>query len=259
MSLGLLHLFPVPLCYDLGIRDDGIIIKIHRTAVKYLLAQISKNSPIIVDLRERLGLPEFIFPNSRLWGFGNTISTDGENGDWITWKCELPTARNFGTKAFAISATLNVIFNLLRNCEITGDTNQTQLLAINSWMTLNAPHGGFFSVILSSSLCEWISQRGYYYKEEIDAAMVAAYKRMTYKKDRLACKNSIGVQFDGRHTMFFTEGNACSLNPEGGALNESGDKLMPHNVDLILQQLVLFAGVAKLNQLAREDINTGRT
>lgn len=172
-----------------------------------------------------------------------------------------------------VSATLNVLFQALwlfegKAMNYGNKENKLQLLTINGMMTESGLHGSAFNVKLSRQFCRWlinmISEETVGRNidisksptlDKIRNAMMdmhfqmwqKPYSRYDFHSYRVTCRPLKSIHLS-------CPGNACGLDPEWShSKDHIGYALHPHNVDNRFQQLTLLAGVACLQDLARQD------
>jgi hypothetical protein len=115
-------------------------------------------------------------------------------------------------------------------------------------------HG--FYVHLAPAMRKWLVVKGAHYTSKIEEAMRDAYYHI-WPSDKTARK-----LFDREFRVVISDSgllrlsipsHGSGLDPESkeGDKKTSGYRLVPHNIEVIQQQLALLAGVAKLHDLAR--------
>lgn len=252
----------IPMWYDLGVDGTDLLVYVHQKAADSVKRSLTKSSPIVPALQKELNLPDFILPTEGKWGFGEILSIQqGITPDWITWKCPLPIIlgpesgpRGNWQGAFAVSATLQVLFTALAIADEETDSSLQQLLVVDGWLTRSGMNGGSLIVIVCPPLCSWLSQQeDNSTSPEICAAMKRTDEHMRGQKWSFGDSDFRAWFRQPKWINLDCPGEACGLDPVDyyNLSLERGYDLAPHNVDSPLQQLTLLSGLAALCQLAR--------
>lgn len=258
---------PIPSFWELGVRGTDILISVHEKAMSLLEEGIGNS---FVDMKsEELKIPEFIRPNEDGWGFGRVLfPIESEKTGWISWRCSLPAIltpdlyeeRNW-TEAFAVSATLEVLCSELSFMELKIETGslypQLLLVQAKTFERERFPTSVSISAVISPSLIQWfLKKKDGFNLIEVVEAMKEAHKHLFPRlhNDNLDFRARI---HHPKGINLTCPGDACGLDPEDniGESLDRGYRLVPHNVTGPIQQLTFFAGLAALDQLAREDIS----
>lgn len=249
----------VPAWYEVGLAEGckAIIVRLHRQTAAYVKRRLTRSSPFVLGLTKELKIPEFLPPTEEAWGFGMVlVPALEERDDWMAWQCPLPVwTKEHWTSAYAVSATLNVLFTCAYSLEEPTVSPMPQLLQL-SFCTFRDMHGGSLNVEVAAALSAWIAtQPDNSRNEKIEEAMKRAYQQTYRSRMSELDTHRFRAWFRQPHWVNLTvPGNACGLDPKDyDACPGHGYTLLPHNVDSPFQQLTLLAGIAAMHDLARKD------
>lgn len=262
----------------------AIVLSIHRD-MAHLLTPLTPDAPIIRTMKEEFGFATF----HRDFGFDGALMPAGDD-EWIRFTASLPVIFRLlnlpcracggsgrdkflsdraclsceGTAkehvfdwlpAYALSASLNVLFCLLEYPEIQTMSDLPQLMTIQ----LATGHGmgaSALSGLFGIPLVQWLVDKGFPYAiSEMVLAMRRAYQwmlgRNTLPRGDLGAFRA-SVDHAGGWLNVSCQGDACGLNPDHGGfsgIKGRGYRFLPHNVDNPVQQLTLLAGLAALHDI----------
>lgn len=258
----------VPAWFDIFTlkNDTHLGIAIHEKAHQFVLEMIKPDAPIVCGLGTKFNLPDFIPPQPEGWGFGKLLKqiTLSAMPNRMVYVVKLPRIfklsrtdkepRPDWKSAYAISATLNILFMVLNLFEEKVDSEKKQLVMPNL-VTDTGLHGGSLEVELSKNFTDWIAK-------QIDNdtckylvhTLMNSYKHMYAKHAHHSVLSECSAYFDKPDRVIINcPGDACGLYPEHSRIDGWGYSLECHNVDGPGQQLTLLMGVAKMHMLARQD------
>jgi hypothetical protein len=252
----------VPAIYELGVLSGGSQLKVsaHKKALEYLAHNIPwAENKMIEPLKEEYGLPTFIPPTEKAWGFGEILNEVADTRtNWRSWSFYLPRVyRRTLTKidwseANATAATLSLFFDSLSLVEDRTDDPKPQLLHVDL-STFDNHHGAPISAYIGREMVSWVISNGSIsHIPEIEGWMRNAYEHMWVEKaspiDYQAGIDQIWLDLE-------CPGNACGLETDrsDNFITERGYTLDPHNVDNTHQQLTLLVGLAGFYQEARRE------
>jgi len=257
----------IPVWYDLDITEgnDALLIHMHQFAFNFIQKHLLSSARTIeyMENDKELELPSFISSTEKVWGFGKILRwVESKETNWHTLKCPLPAIFKPGGKicwkqAFHVSATLNALFVCLLHPDLhqSGSEN-LQLLIVDGFHTAVGIYGGALTIALSKPMIRWVSKQPHEsYNQEITDSMQAVYENMWQKEDLSGLRNECYAHFSQpKWVNLNCPGNSCGLDPQD---YYDGDdpkwyRLIPHNTDSPMQQLILLSGFAKMNQLARK-------
>ncbi|MDE1970190.1 MAG: hypothetical protein KGI50_01265 [Patescibacteria group bacterium] len=260
--------------YELDIVGTDLIIRIHDMVIPHVKDILLACTGQLLHTETELSLPAFLpFGTDAQWGFGGCVECKPgkpEKKRWVTFYAPLPVVSKTGaledtdwSGAYALSATLNILFYALNACAgiVRAGTPQHCCVSLS---TRKAMYGCSLSCALSSGVGIWVSREpddaAPYQKNrkqvrpEVNDAMARVYQHMMGppKYPELPCRAK--AYFVGPKWIHLDcPGDACGLDPETYAspkLNV-GYRLVPHNVDTPMQQLTLLAGIAAVMALVR--------
>lgn len=252
----------IPAWYELSMSGNSLIIRVHEIAAKYVEKKLLSSLPVIQHLNSEPKIPDFIEPKNDIWGFGEVIIRKKDTDDnWIIWECPLPIIHDsknnyYWERAYATSATLQMLFMTFTLVEKETNCPLFQLLMISNLSTTMTLHGGSLEVMLSRSLCYWLNKQGEIEHPEISRVMIRIYEYLWQEKlDSHQKQMFVAKIRQPKWINFNCPGKSCGLDPKDYYPKslDKGYELLPHNVDTTLQQFTLLSGIATLHQLARED------
>ena len=264
--------------YDLGVNNTQLIISIRGDTWTDIIDQISNDGwiPTMEELTgEKWIPPSKFFPTQ--FGFGeNNQFTVGRVRGWVICTVGFPP---FETTSKPFACALKIIFDHLWQFgynnepdvshEASASLIHPQLLTIEDivFQSRDIRSGYGLGAEILSPLARWIAAydkhgQTRYIHPEISQTMQDVALHMyksewltKYPSDLRACHCEFS---DYSGVYFHCEGDRCDLC-HGGAHNSKPDPwpytIGPHNCDSFRQQFVLFAGVAKLCEVARRDIH----
>lgn len=155
-------------------------------------------------------------------------------------------------EAYAISASLTVLFMIIEFQEVETNCKLPQLLTVHT-ITDRGSHGGSLGGMYSVAFCDWLSTFEPHTKiVEMAEAMKLAYGRMLGRKYFNISRFDGTVADENGWLNVSCPGNACGLHPSSGLVSRGeGYEFSSHNVDSPAQQLTLLAGLAALHDKAR--------
>lgn len=164
--------------------------------------------------------------------------------------------------AFAISASLNLIFRRLYQPEVQPVGEKLQLLTV-TLVTDYGQYGGALSGAYSIPLVKWLSSKFDEDIPEMVDAMRTSYERFFGKDKLLVHTSRFGafVNGEGGGLNVDCPGDACGLNPSSRGLRGDGRgyEFSCHNVDSPAQQLTLLAGLAALHDAVERELVSVQT
>jgi len=269
--------------YDLGINATQLIISIRKDAWEDIVGKIAKYGwiPKMEELtQEKWNPPSESLPTTFGFGENNQFTAEQASGE-VVCTADFPSAE---TSAQPFACTLKNIFNQLWLFGYDSEPNvsheesaslvRPQLLTIEDIVFYPRKIRGDFglSTVILSPLARWIAAydkhgQTRYIHPEITETMqniaVHIYGPGWFaEKFRQHALQECCCEFSDYSGVYFhCEGDRCDLG-HGGAHNSCSDPwpytIGPHNCDCFRQQFVLFAGVAKLCEVARQGINETR-
>jgi hypothetical protein len=247
-------------CYDLGYDEGTISIRMPATVGKQLRHKLIVAMPSIEYQEEAfaaqsIAVGDFGFDGDRL-GFGEVLQVS-EEGDEAVWSVELPMAKDGDqTPLIRVSASLEQVLKVLMAVEPQDGASQ-QLLVAEVHVVPTMHLGGYpIGGRISAGMSGWMKERlgKGHTLPVLEAIMQEAWESMW--------PAFVGSNF---RALLNREGClvlGCPGNDTGLGLDLSGAppdagagyRLTSHNVDGPLAQLTLLAGIARLNQMARQDL-----
>lgn len=271
--------------YDFGISDTKLLIHVDNHIRNFLTKELmpETDTEYATKVCEKLEVEQYYSIEHKRWGFGSCFRwISNAKPGWSTIEVSLVPndfKKKHYQKLFNISATLWELFKTLDlhyGSELLCESKEhleDQLLFIKNFSTGIGAHSCRFSADVSLKLCKWInniSSKVSSYpigrisvKKSVNDSMdkvqviidtMALIDSKLTKTKKREC-NSIKVKFSEKFLFLFCGGNACGICPEDYYDNslEVGYELIPCNIDSLIQQFILLAGLAKICQLARED------
>lgn len=256
----------VPAWYTLGVSKSGaLIIRVHPSC-EAALHRLATKPPRVQEQATGLGLSPFIPPTKTRWGFGPVLTRHDDDEGWLRWQCPLQQilsgeevgGEDHWDRGYAVSATLETLFHVLRFEFPATNTAIPQLLTIDGMAVERRMYGGALNATVSRRLGLWINQRitqGVRKEEAVITAMRRAYTRMWPRRIGRAEGTDFRCSYREPNLVFLDcPGNATGLGPDDvdSVSAESGYPLVPHNTDSPIHQLTLLWGLAALYQLAAQ-------
>jgi hypothetical protein len=261
----------VPMVYDLSIDSCGnpVVHIEHSAWTRLCNDHFPQMSHWKEGLQATFNLPLFVDPvksGRGSWGFGQVLKPFRDS-KFVTFRVELPRAQAKKEPNWqalrAVSASLMVLQIALEMVELPTVSGKVQLLTLKNWyLSEHLSSGAAFSVVVSSPFVRWIGERGFGHQgrfgiRRAETAMRRAYARMFGSPLERFYDGWFRVSLrEPKWIHFSCPGNCACLGRDGSDWDygeEASYELKPHNVDTPLQQLALFAAVAKINQMARAD------
>lgn len=249
--------------YEIGYEPEGLVIRVHESALPDVLKHYAPTMPMVKLYRELWPhLPEFIPPTEETWGFGSALTNHGQNGEWLTWFMAWPTPKPNEEKSLpqlCAGLTLQTLLNTFLSgtgspWEETSRGTAPQLIDVHSMSIGHNGEGSGFAATLSPIVRAWaMTQQDGSHHPGITQAIRDVHNLMlnrtsdTEEKIRFARVNAPG-------RIFLNLGSgAANLGSEmtESTQVEKGYDLGPHNLSLFY----LFpglAGLAKLHDVVRE-------
>ena len=225
-----------------------------------------------IDLRQNaLGLPEaFIYPsdNHEYFGFGPVLTqTEHTKPDWITYACTFPVAKSERKTTadwdnfYATTATLKVVFDYLHQQPSNIGSSIPQLMTadISNDRERHGNYGNPLRVSIQPALVHWLDEH-MDRAEEISNNMSQAMQTLYTHMEPTLSDSVIPWDFQVRITRptqltLDCPGNGAGLDPGTRRIKDgNGFTLYTHNGDTPIQQLTLLTGIAKLNEMAKDDL-----
>ena len=281
----------IPRWYGLSwdAQSAAIVLSVHHDMVPLVEKCLTPDAPIVREMKEQFGFTSF----DKDFGFDGTLMpmADGD-GAWIKFSATLPvvfqlldvpcSACNgsgedsffldqkcgwcYGTRkdhlfdwlpAYALSASMNVLFYLLEYPEIQTTSDLFQLMTIR----LATDHGmgmSALSGLYGIPVVRWLgSRQAPYAVPEMVLAMRQAYQRMLGRTELRHGDFRASVDSEGGWLNMSCPGDACGLNPDHGNFSVGkgrGYRFLPHNIDNPVQQLTLLTGLAALYNLVDQKL-----
>lgn len=253
-------------------RPPKICVRIFKTCAPLASALYARLRTVEEDYLVRWKFKRFEPDLAKGFGFDGAFETGIEDGEYFVAKAplirerDLTTAVSFGA-LFGVLEFLPEFSEQYLKITAPGDPKRQQFMLLRSAVSLEgnwmrAPLGG----TLAPVFVRWIERvhESPPDLEQVEEAMLHAWNALSQyqiKKRKgphsfmgLGC--SLGEK--GRLDLS-TLGNACTLSTEDWWQLEDGEglDLACHNLDTPIQQLSLLAGMAKLHDLADQDISKG--
>ncbi len=255
---------------------------------------IPVTAPIVEGLMKEFSFKTFCGDFSLDWGFDESFKRVGEKDSFVEFEISLPVYKNKtdkdcekcdgtgesgiegircsgcnGTgkkiiydakKHHALPASFTLFSTFTRFVETKTSALFPQLLTVQT-ITQKGLHGGSLSAELSIPVVKWLA-----YKfegensvlPEVVQAMKSAYSKMNgvLSDFEECCSFYAYVHTEYGWLNLICIGNACDMNPGSRYMEDSncGYELSCHNTDSPIQQLTFLAGLAKLYDLVRKDM-----
>jgi hypothetical protein len=195
---------------------------------------------------------------------GPCADCEGTGKDEDSWeeKClhcdgEGVSMRYDYTEAYAVSASLTVLFRQLAFPEFETGCSLSQLMTVTT-VTAREPHGGSMGGQYSGRATAWMVKRGPGEIPEMAAAMRSAWEKMEGVVKSYYQHSFRAWLGDGAGWLCVgCPGDACGLHPEHTVSYDvargCGYEFSCHNTDNPQQQLTLLASLAALHDLVRRE------
>lgn len=240
-------------------KSPSITVSVHQDVAK-TIKPVSETAPVVEALIKTFEFRQFEGSLEENFGFEEAVLRS-EEGKFVNFTAKLPVVSKLlnyeWDPAFAVSASLNLLFRLIAYPDVETNSQLPQLLIVEL-VTYRGPNGGSLGGMYSKPLVKWLSAKGrHYHIPEMESAMRAMYEAMVPNEDLIALRSfraSIGDE--GGWLNVDCPGNACGLNPESGYRDTGGNGygFECHNVDTPVQQLTLLAGLAALHSTVDKEL-----
>lgn len=280
----------IPCWYELSWRGkQGIVLRIHSDFAGR--EQIPDNAPIIGHYAKEFGFSKFGYKFGENFGFEESLRFLGEVNGFLEYAVPTPLVRkNTGencsscngsgksevfegeeclycsgegkdvvydyAEAFAVSATLTVLFGFMMFPEVETSCSLPQLICVHT-VTIKRSHGGSIGGEYSREAVEWMRRCGPGEIPEMVSAMRVVWEKMDGRMMEFY-EHSFRANLSNGVGWLCTDlpGDACGLHPSHNASYEiergRGCEFSSHNVDNPMQQLVILASLAALHDLVRK-------
>ncbi len=248
--------------YDLSYVDGEIRLHMPMTVANTVCEIIFANKKYYAELAKYIracgfNLGDFIPPGGAYWGFGGVIR-ECEIGNEFVWSACLPCLGQASDRpdlvpGIALSATFELALQAVNTAYVYHNDGRKQLLSVILQASPDKVVNGYqiyapFSAKLVNLLPELGTELG-----ELERSLHDAWQRMWGAPQNprafRACLHPTG------RLHVKCPGGAAGLRPmreTSGCRADEGYDLDGRHVDSPLQQLTLLAGLARLNDLARE-------
>lgn len=275
MFRGFIHIAEkdFPRMYSFSWRENGtdcsIVFQISRDAISIVSEELKGDSYMVECEKKEFGFKKFgsdIY--AKRYGFDDCAIVNQLEDESIELIFELVTVNNDKSMQhlFACAATIHVLTNSLMSVpEKEIKDSLPQFITISTACYKNKPfgHGGNIHGELNKDVKRYLiyhyEKKGETLKSVFSALFKAATKINGKKLDRLSKSlYSAEVRTENGFLSIDCPGNSCGLNTEetdeaysllkqGKKEEDFGMDLICHNVDTILQQIVLIAALAALS------------
>ncbi len=258
----------LPAWYELGwdAAACALVLHVHEDFVKEKIQEIGdlKKAPIVEDLMSRFAFSGCNFDWETGFGFNNaSIRREDVNG-FRTFSFALPVIKASNRVASipsllpaeAISASLMVFSLLSRYYESRTSASRSQLLVFQSIASTQTCYGHAMDGEYSRKLVAWIRNLPDESLEDITGVMRQAYDRMLPVYKKIFQWEYRVFHDDSGRLILDCPGNACGIGPDEMSYEdheEEGYGWNCHNLDTVIQQLTLLAGLAALHDRARKE------
>jgi len=290
MNLKIVSADAIPCWYELSwSKRLGIILRVHLDFVNKI-KRIPRNSPIVRKHSGDFKFSKFSGDFGKDFGFNDSLKFLGEKNNFQEYIVPTPlvkkdtgkkcsscnglgtnefdgdkclfckgTGRSLVydyTEAFAVSATLTILFLLMRFPEIETSCSLLQLMTVQT-ISIAGPNGGSISGECNREVVDWIIKHGSNKAPAIVSAMRSVWKKMEGGISSFY-NHCFQVNLSGDTGLFHIccPGDACEIGPNcdsGFNVGEGeGYEFSPHNIDNPIQQLTLLASLAVLHDLVRK-------
>jgi hypothetical protein len=216
-------------------------------------------------LGERDGFQEYLVPTPLVRNLGGDCPQcegTGKHEVFEDEKClsslgEGKTAVFNYREAYPISASLTVLFDFMRFPEMETSCKLPQLMRFQT-VTAAEIQGGNLDGEFSREAVRWMKLVGTGEIDEMVKAMVAVWKKMEGGM-KFYDLHSFRAYLSNDQAWLCTDmpGDSCGIHPESSAglctSRGEGYEFFSHNSDTPMQQFVVLASLAALNDLIRQD------
>ena len=283
----MIHYERVPCWYELSWRQrKGIVLRIHKDFANSV-KPVSTDAPIINHFKMEFGFTEFSGQFGKDFGFQNSLKFLGMSKGFLEYLIPTPLVRKLTSRtcryckgtgrdnnidgkclscsgerketvydyaeAFAISASLSTLLDMMRFPDIETTSDLPQLICLQT-VAIRDAHGGSLSGEFSRDTASWLRQRGLGEIPEMVSAMRAVWKKMDGRiQDFYKYSFRASISSNNGWLCVDCPGDACGLHPSSGYMEKDrGFEFSCHNTDTSMQQLVLIASLASLHDLVRK-------
>ncbi len=266
----------LPAWYDIAINKTIIQLIIRSDAFQFFVENYTKYRLLshMEEMSETLFISPNLEPNGE-FGFGPICKyRPSEKEGWVLCEVQLPSydesvSGRAQSCLFGLFSSLLFAFASQKkywDCKKTDQIVQNpQLIQYDIMWDGQGMNDYGLSVNVSPALARWIAKQPEGRNAEMGNTILEVTKHMSryiseqakkgeYFSAQSYCRTEFGAYFGVSLT---TDGDACDLG-SGGAQRSNPDPesyvLGPHNVDCFRQQFSLFAGVAKMCEIARAEI-----
>lgn len=282
----------IPCWYELSWREEkDIILRVHSDFAN-ATKQVPANAPIVTHFKNNFGFAEFSGEFGKNFGFEDSLLFLGEKERFQEYFVPTPLVRKdtgkkcryckgsgvsdlfedvcsycngegkeiryYYAEAYAVSASLSLLFELMRFPEITTTCPFPQLMTVQT-VTIRGPHGGTVGGEYSREALDWMKIKGEGNIPEMISAMRTVWEKMDGRMMSFY-EHSFRAYLDNNQGWLCTDlpGDACGIHPDHGAEYETrsgrGFEFSSHNVDTPQQQLTIIASLAALHDLMRRGV-----
>ena len=273
--------------------NNSFVLSIHEDYIKENASGIclSARASMIEGIAKSFNLNEFVYKPDTEIGYSGVLKLKSKSDQFFNYEVSIPSLyKEIGecrycesrmlndpdsdclfcdntrveskidqTILYPINASLVVIFSYLHHYdEYAHSCDDLQLISFDLGMIQESFYGFPISGFFHKDLVAWVSkspcESGF---AEVNDAMHGVYSHMTNLREK----------FYGYHSTFREDGSihlscpgdACGIDPEHNKLSHLkgelvGYRFVPHNTDNAIQQLTILAGLAKLEDMARENL-----
>jgi hypothetical protein len=257
-----------PLRYELlwDSKASAFVLRIHKIVLTYLEARLKKSAEgsYVKEMEKDYKLRAFVVNPEESLGYGGIIKRSGETDELVEFLLPLPETSRF-EDLVPFSASLSVLTSHLRDCGIETDSGNCQLMNFWTNTCLGLCSGCSVRGEVSKFMGDWL--RAKYEKRDMSVllpsvrkSMQAAYCHVIGEKTRDDTLDDDTLDFEVRIGIsgFYIDylRGTCGLNPteDYELRKEKGYGFGCHNVDSLIQQLMLLVGLAALWTKAKEEI-----
>lgn len=259
----------VPARYFLGFRRAQPVsfwLAVEPGAVEYLQTCLASGHPQLPYMSQSLKMADFVSSLTDGWGFGSVAHPYASMQDWPTWSFQIPvnsrSKEEYWQSLRELSATLWVAFMFLNSADQDGDQHRWQTLAVNMSLGEGLFHQAPICTFLSPRSVMAISSG----LEDRELDLIEDNAHLAYvllerhllsmssehRREEAASRDWFHARLEDR-TRFFLDvpGDAAGLGTLPDRLDDLGRTLVSHNLDSIIQQLSVLAGVCTLDAVLR--------
>lgn len=245
-----------PAWYELGHQEHVLVFRLRPDVMAKVEDLLSQPFPIFQSLQQSWSLPEFRPPSEEKWGFGQTFQTI-RSANWPEIHLNLPS-ENMGqdhrSNLYQTSVNAYLLFLMLMMEDFDGETtDRYQLLTIDGTSVSNRSCG--VMVTISPRLAQWVERQPQ--NQHLASVIDTMWQEYSWMLGREhSWRGDFYAQcYDGQWLHLKVPGECACLGRDGQYADEKGGyEMYSHNVDTPLQQLTLLAGLAKLYDLASNDL-----